>query len=275
MTDISSSCRVDLGDAELLRYSRHILLPQLDYEGQQQLLASHVLIVGLGGLGCPAALYLASSGVGRISLVDPDRVELSNLQRQIAHGQADIGRFKVESARDQMLRLNPDIRVDAHALAADEAWLLAQLPQVDLLLDCTDRAAIRYQINRACLQTSTPWLSAAAVALSGQITLFEPAQPDSPCYRCLYPDLDADAGAAEALACAESGVLAPLVGVVGALQAAHALKYLANIGQSLRGRLQMLDLESNRLQQWQLGRQPGCPDCGALDCGERNSSSQS
>lgn len=263
MTESSSGCRIDLGDQQLLRYSRHILLPQMDYEGQQQLLASHVLIVGLGGLGCPAALYLAASGVGRISLVDPDTVELSNLQRQIAHGQADIGRFKVDSARDQILRLNPEIEVNAYALAADEAWLLNTLPDVDLLLDCTDRAAIRYQINRACLQTGTPWLSAAAVALSGQITLFEPCAADSPCYRCLYPELDADAGASEALACAESGVLAPLVGVVGALQAAHALKYLAGIGQQLRGRLQMLDLDSNRNQQWRIGRQPGCPDCGA------------
>jgi molybdopterin-synthase adenylyltransferase len=253
---------VELADSQLLRYSRHILLPEMDYEGQQRLLSARVMIVGLGGLGCPAALYLAASGVGNIILVDPDKVELSNLQRQIAHGQADIGRFKVDSARDQMLRLNPELNIEACAVAADEDWLLQHLPAVDLLLDCTDRAAIRYQINRACLQTGTDWLSAAAVGLSGQLTLFRPTAEDSPCYRCLYPHLDQDTAVAETLVCADSGVLAPLVGVVGTLQAAQALKYLAGIGTQLDGRLQTLDLLGNRWQQWQIQRQTGCPDCG-------------
>lgn len=265
MTDLSLSAPAELTDDQMLRYSRHILLDGLDYEGQQRLLASTVMIIGLGGLGCPVALYLAASGVGHIVLVDPDRVELSNLQRQIAHKTADIGAFKVESVRNEMALLNPELVVECFPLAADAEWLMQHLDGVDLLLDCSDRAAVRYQINQACLQTATPWVSAAAVGFNGQITSFHPGDIDSPCYRCLYPALDSDDGAAETLACAESGVLAPLVGVVGSLQASLAVNILAGLGANLKGRLQTLDLRTWQWRQWHLPRVAGCSDCG-IDC---------
>jgi adenylyltransferase/sulfurtransferase len=255
-----------MNDQQLLRYSRHLLLPQLDIDGQQALLDAHVMIIGLGGLGCPVLQYLAASGVGRLSLVDDDRVELSNLQRQTAHGSADIGLLKVESAAAEVQRLNPDVQVITHAVRADADWLMAQLSavgdaqeervKVDLVIDCSDNSKVRYDLNRACIAHSVPWVSGAAVGLNGQITLFDPRQTDAPCYRCLYPSLDN-----QQLSCAESGVLSPLVGIIGAMQALEALKVLAGIGESLSGRLLTFDALQGEWRRWGISRNPSCSDC--------------
>lgn len=245
-----------MNDQQLLRYSRHILLPQLDIDGQQALLDAHVMIIGLGGLGCPVLQYLAASGVGRLSLVDDDRVELSNLQRQTAHGSADIGLLKAESAAAEVQRLNPEVQVITHAVRADADWLAMHLAGVDLVVDCTDNSRVRYELNRACIAHSVPWVSGAAVGLNGQITLFDPRQADAPCYRCLYPSLDN-----QQLSCAESGVLSPLVGIIGAMQALEALKVLAGIGESLSGRLLTFDALQGEWRRWGISRNPSCSDC--------------
>lgn len=245
-----------MNDQQLLRYSRHILLPQLDIDGQQALLDAHVMIIGLGGLGCPVLQYLAASGVGRLSLVDDDRVELSNLQRQTAHGSADIGLLKAESAAAEVQRLNPEVQVITHAVRADADWLAMHLAGVDLVVDCTDNSRVRYELNRACIARSVPWVSGAAVGLNGQITLFDPRQADAPCYRCLYPSLDN-----QQLSCAESGVLSPLVGIIGAMQALEALKVLAGIGESLSGRLLTFDALQGEWRRWGISRNPSCSDC--------------
>lgn len=247
-----------MNDQQLERYARHILLPQMDVEGQQALLDAHVLVLGLGGLGCPVAQYLAAAGVGRLTLVDDDQVELSNLQRQVAHGTADIGRLKVESAADEVRRLNPDVEVVTHAVRADEALLTQWLGDVTLVVDCTDNASVRYALNRVALSLAKPWLSGAAVALSGQVTLFNPQQADSPCYRCLYPQLTE-----QQLSCAGSGVLSPLVGVVGATEALEAVKWLAGIGRSPVGKLMTYDALNSEWRHWQLPKVPTCPDCGS------------
>jgi len=245
-----------MNDQQLLRYSRHFLLPQLDIDGQQALLDAHVMIIGLGGLGCPVLQYLAASGVGRLSLVDDDRVELSNLQRQTAHGSADIGLLKAESAAAEVQRLNPDVQVVTHAVRADADWLAMHLAGVDLVVDCTDNSRVRYELNRACIAHSVPWVSGAAVGLNGQITVFDPRQADAPCYRCLYPSLDD-----QQLSCAESGVLSPLVGVIGAMQALEAVKVLAGIGESLSGRLLTFDALQGEWRRWGISRNPSCSDC--------------
>jgi len=245
-----------MSDEELLRYSRQLLLPDIDVDGQLALKQARVLIVGLGGLGCPVALYLAAAGVGKLVLVDPDIVELSNLQRQIAHSDADIGDSKVASVARSIAAVNPHVDVTCHAVAASESWLLQQLDDIDLVMDCTDRASIRYQINDACLASGTPWVSAAAIGMSGQLTLFNPKDDQSPCYRCLYPALDDSE-----MTCAESGVIAPLVGVMGSMQALEALKWLTDSGESLVGRLISFDAESHRWHDWKLGRSQGCPAC--------------
>jgi len=247
-----------MNDQQLLRYSRHILLPGMDIEGQQALLDAHVLVVGAGGLGCPVIQYLAAAGIGELTLVDDDLVELSNLQRQTAHGSDDIGKAKVMSAQHEVLRLNPDCRVNAVQQRADSAWLqqtLAQTP-IDLVLDCTDNASIRYLLNQVCLERKIPWVSGAAVGLSGQVTVFDPRLPGSPCYRCLYPQLDD-----QQLSCSESGVLSPLVGVVGSMQALEAIKLLADIGRPLVGRLLTLDASSSEWRCWTLKPAADCPDC--------------
>lgn len=245
-------------DEQLLRYSRHILLPQLDIEGQQALLEAHVLILGLGGLGCPVAQYLAASGVGELSLVDDDHVELSNLQRQTAHGSADVGRLKVASAADEIHRLNPDVVVHAYAERADEAWLTTHLADVSLVVDCTDNAGVRYALNKAALTTATPWVSGAAVGFSGQLTVFDPRRDESPCYRCLYPNLNE-----QQLTCAENGVLSPLVGVIGTMQALEAIKTLTGAGEPLAGKLLTYDALTSDWRSWRLAKAAGCPDCSA------------
>lgn len=250
-----------MNDDALLRYSRHILLDGMDVEGQQALTDARVMIIGVGGLGSPVALYLAASGVGTIELVDPDQVELSNLQRQIAHSTDRIGVSKVASAATVMQSLNPECQVITHQQAASETWLRPRLSSVDLLLDCTDNALVRYQINLACLDSHTPWFSAAAVGMSGQLVFFDPSQSESPCYRCLYPDLDREAASAAADSCSDSGVLSPVVGVVGSLQAVEALKYLSGMAKPDVGLLRLLDFKSNQWNGFQLRPALSCTDC--------------
>jgi molybdopterin/thiamine biosynthesis adenylyltransferase len=247
-----------LTDEELLRYSRHILLPQLDIEGQQKLKSSHLMIVGLGGLGCPVALYLAASGVGSLSLADPDVVELSNLQRQIAYGDGDLGDTKVASAARQIQRLNPDVNISVYPEAASEHWLNEKLEDVDLLLDCTDNAQIRYDINCACLATKTPWISAAATGMNGQLIFFNPNEASSPCYACLYPDIDPSVAG-----CAESGVLSPLVGMIGSWQAAQAIKYLAMEPPAVvkTGLLSYWDIGSDDVGKLTFSQRKDCHTC--------------
>ena len=245
-----------IGDAELLRYSRQIMLPGFDVAAQEKLLASRVLVVGLGGLGCPVALYLAAAGVGELVLADGDRVEPSNLQRQLAHTEADIGRNKAQSAADACTAINAALGVEviAEYLAGDV--LDREVGRADLVVDATDSFLARLDLNRACIATGKALLSGAAIGSEGQLTLFDVASGTG-CYRCLYPD-----GADEPnLSCSESGVLAPVVGVIGSLQALEAVKFLTGYGQSLRGRLLLFDGWSMQWREVGLTRAPDCPHC--------------
>jgi len=248
-----------LTDEQLLRYNRQILLHDFDVAGQERLLRARVLVVGLGGLGCPAALYLAAAGVGTLLLADGDAVEISNLQRQIAHGDADIGRNKAASAADAIAALNPGVAVEVIARRLTEAALPPLVGRVDLVVDATDNYPARFALNRACIAAGVPLVSAAAVRAEGQLSVFDPVR-GGPCYRCLYPE-EADVAAAT---CSESGVLAPLVGVLGSLQAMEALKILAGFGEPLRGTLLLLDLRSMDIRRLALPPRADCPDCGHL-----------
>jgi len=248
-----------MDDRQLLRYSRHLLLDDLGVEGQQKFLAAHALIVGAGGLGSPAALYLASAGVGRITLVDDDTVDLTNLQRQIMHTEARVGQPKVESARQAIAALNPDVEVRAVPRRADDALLAELLVEADIALDCSDNFATRQALNRASVRHRRPLVSGAAIGFDGQVTVYDPRQSDSPCYACLFPP----STAVEEVRCATMGVFAPLVGIVGTLQAAEALKLLAGIGASLTGRLLMVDARRTEFTEVRLQRQSGCPVCGS------------
>ncbi|MEH6472783.1 MAG: molybdopterin-synthase adenylyltransferase MoeB [Halopseudomonas sp.] len=247
-----------MNDQQLLRYSRQIMLPEVDVDGQDKLLAARVLVIGLGGLGSPVALYLAAAGVGQLVLSDFDEVDLSNLQRQVAHGQADIGRPKVESARDQILALNPEVQVTALNLRLEGDALLEQVAQADVVVDCCDNFVSRFAINSACVQQRTPLVSGAAIRLEGQVSVFDSRDSKSPCYRCLFPDGGDDA----ALTCANSGVIAPLVGMIGTTQALETLKLLTGFGTSLVGRLLLLDAKHLEWRSLNLGRDPDCPECG-------------
>jgi len=242
-----------MNDDQLNRYSRHILLPQMDFEGQQTLLDSKVVIVGLGGLGSPVVQYLAASGVGHLILIDHDRVELSNVQRQICHGTDDIGLNKVDSARQEVQRINPSVQVSCFAQKADSSLLQQLLPECDLVVDCSDNFAIRYLLNDLCIQHKTPWVSGAAVGLQGQLICFDPRKPDLPCYRCLYPVAGDDGRN-----CASSGILAPVVGVIGTLQATEALKILTGIGEPVYGRLQTFDALKGEWRSWGLTQDKAC-----------------
>lgn len=246
-----------MNDHELLRYSRHILLPALGIEGQRRLRAAHVSIIGIGGLGSPAAMYLAASGVGRLTLVDDDRVELSNLQRQIAHTTAAIGQPKVESARRLLTALNPDVDIAVHARRLDGAELTSLADAADVVIDASDNFATRFAINAACLAAGTPLVSAATIRLEAQISVFDFRRADSPCYRCLYPGTEELAET-----CSENGVLAPLPGILGAMQATEALKLIAGFGESLMGRLLLLDAARMEWRKVRLTKDPRCPACG-------------
>ena len=245
-----------MNDEALLRYSRQIMLPEFDVAGQQALLDAHVLVVGLGGLGSPSALYLAAAGVGSLTLVDHDTVDVSNLQRQIIHDQASLGVAKVDSAAARIATLNPDTRVETIATRLDGPELDAVVADADVVLDGTDNFVARYAINAACVRNKTPLVSAAAIRLEGQVTVIDPRRDDAPCYRCLY----GDAGD-EALNCAENGVAAPLVGIVGSVQAMEAMKLIAGVGESLAGYVVHLDAKRMEWRKLKLTKDPDCRTC--------------
>jgi adenylyltransferase/sulfurtransferase len=247
----------DFSDDELLRYSRHILLDEVGIEGQQRLAAASVLIVGLGGLGSPAALYLASAGVGRLILADADTVELTNLQRQIVHRQSSMGRRKVDSARDTLVELNPLVDITVLPLRLEGGALTAAIAQADVVLDCSDNFPTRHAVNRACMQQGKPLVSGAAVRFDGQFAVFDPRVANSPCYRCLFDD----EGDASDGPCATFGVFAPLVGIIGAMQAAEALKLLIGMPGVPLGQLQILDLRTHAWRSLRFKRDPACPVC--------------
>ena len=248
-----------MDDRQLLRYSRHLLLDDIGIEGQQRLLDSHALIVGAGGLGSPVALYLASAGVGQITLVDDDTVDLTNLQRQIMHTEARAGQPKVASAEAAIGALNPGVRVRTVAQRADEAQLTELAAAADVVLDCTDNFATRQALNRACVATGRPLVSGAAIGFDGQISVYDPRRAASPCYACVFPPTQA----VEEARCATMGVFAPLVGIIGTLQASEALKLLCGIGEPLVGRLLMLDARRTEWTELRVPRQADCPVCSA------------
>lgn len=253
-----------MDDQQLLRYSRHLLLPEIGIEGQARLQAAHALVVGAGGLGSPVALYLGTAGVGRLTIVDHDTVDLTNLQRQIAHDLSRVGLPKAESARQSIGAINPDVRVRALRRRADAALLDELAPDADVVIDCSDNLATRHAVNAACVRHRRPLVAGAAIGFDGQVSVYD-RRPgsDGPCYGCLFPP-----GAVfDEVACATMGVFAPLVGIVGAVQAAEALKLLAGFGTPLAGRLLMLDARSMRWDEMRVARQPGCPVCG--DAGTR------
>jgi adenylyltransferase/sulfurtransferase len=246
-----------MNDAELLRYSRHILLNEMGIEGQAQIRAGHVLIIGVGGLGCPAAQYLASAGVGTLTLVDHDNVDDTNLQRQVLYRAADVGRPKAIAARDFLHALNPDNQYQAVVERADAALLQRLIAAADVVLDCSDNFATRHAVNRVCVQHKTPLVSGAAIKFSGQVSVFDARQSDAPCYHCLFPDGEE----VEALRCATTGVFAPLTGVVGAMQAAEALKLLAECGTASVGKLLLFDALRADWQTIRYRQDPHCAVC--------------
>lgn len=247
----------ELSDSEMLRYNRQIILRGFDFDGQEKLKASRVLVVGLGGLGCAAAPYLAGAGVGHLTLLDFDTVALSNLQRQILHTDRDIGVDKVESARQSLAAINPHITLDTINTRLDDNALAALVARHALVLDCTDNVETRNQLNQACYRSRVPLVSGAAIRMEGQISVFT-YRPGEPCYRCLSR-LFGD----NALTCVEAGVMSPLVGVIGALQAMEAIKLLAGFGASLTGKLLMYDAMTCQFREMKLPRDPGCDVCGS------------
>ena len=248
-----------MDDAQLLRYSRHILLDELGIEGQERLLASHALIIGAGGLGSPAALYLGSAGVGRITVVDHDQVDATNLQRQIAHTLDRVGHDKAGSIAAAIAAINPDVQVVPIVQRADTGLLDALLPTVDVVLDCSDNFSTRQLVNAACVRHAKPLVSGAAIRMDGQVSVFDSRQSNAPCYACIFPPEQAP----EEVRCATMGVFAPLVGIIGAVQAAEALKIASGMGSSLAGRLLMLDGRDLRWNDIRMARNPQCPVCGS------------
>lgn len=253
-----------LTDPQLLRYSRHILLPQIDLKGQQQLLASSVLVVGAGGLGGPVAMYLAAAGVGHIYLADADQIDLSNLQRQIQFGQADIGRYKVNATLDTVAGINAEVQLHPLICHLEGQDLDERVAAVDLVLDCTDNFTSRFAINASCRKFNKPLVSGAAIGFDGQVAVFM-AGANSPCYQCLYPQQDE-----EGLTCSQAGVVAPLVGIIGSIQALEAIKLLTGAGQCLDGRLLVLDGLTMQTRVLQLKRDPACACCGSATLGAKS-----
>jgi molybdopterin-synthase adenylyltransferase len=248
----------ELDDGQLLRFSRQIMLPEIDVAGQERLLNARVLIIGMGGLGSPAALYLAAAGVGTLVLADDDQVEVSNLQRQIVHRNDAIGLPKVASAARTLRDLAPGLNVEtlAERLSADR--LEAEVRSVDLVLDATDNFQTRYAINDACWAAGKPLVSGAAIRWEGQVAVFDPRSGQAPCYRCLYPD-----GSDEALNCADNGVIAPLVGIIGSCQALEAIKILCGVGDTLAGYVLYFDGQHMDWRKLRLRPDPDCPTCGS------------
>lgn len=246
-----------MDDHQLLRYSRHILLPQIDIAGQEKLNQSHVLIIGAGGLGSPSALYLAASGIGNLTICDGDRVDLTNLQRQIMHDSSAIGTEKTQSAKQTLLRINPGIKITAIQARVDAEKLSQLIPQADAVIDASDNFSTRHHVNQACVTYKKPLISGAAVQFSGQISVFDLRHSNSPCYHCLFP-VD---GEEEDMPCAIMGVFSPIVGIIGSMQAAETLKILLDIGESLNGRLLVLDGLTMNWRSIRLSKDPACPVC--------------
>ena len=250
-----------MNDDQLLRYSRHILLDEIGIEGQTRLLGSHALVIGAGGLGSPVVMYLGTAGVGRITLIDHDTVDVTNLQRQIAHDLARVGQPKAESARQTVAAINPDVQVLPVVLRADAAWLDAAVAQADVVIDCSDNFSTRHAVNAACVAHHKPLVSGAAIGFDGQVSVYDTRQPDAPCYACIFPP----EATFEEQRCATMGVFAPLVGIIGTVQAAEALKLLMGVGSTLAGRLQMLDARTMEWTEIRMARQAGCGVCGGGD----------
>lgn len=245
-------------DEELLRYSRHILLDEIGIEGQQRIMGSRALIIGAGGLGSPVALFLGSAGVGHLTIVDNDTVDLTNLQRQIAHTMSRVGLPKVDSAEVAVAALNPTVTVVPRVARADDALLDELVAQADVVLDCCDNFATRHAINAACVKHQKPLVSGAAIRFDGQVVVYDARDDASPCYACVFPPDDA----LLETRCATLGVFAPLVGIIGSMQAAEALKLLSGVGRTLTGRLLMLDGRAMEFTEIRVGRQARCPVCG-------------
>ncbi|MDH4189383.1 MAG: molybdopterin-synthase adenylyltransferase MoeB [Betaproteobacteria bacterium] len=249
-----------MDNEQLLRYSRHILLPEIGIEGQDRLRAAGVLIVGMGGLGCPAALYLCTSGVGQLTIADADRVDLTNLQRQILYRSDSVGATKVQAAQQALVAVNPHVEVIPLALRMEGELLDRQVAAADVVLDCSDNFATRHAINRACVKHARPLVSGAAMRFDGQVSVFDLRQRDAACYACLF----AEDGRAEEVKCAEMGVLAPLTGIIGALQAAEALKLLSGAGEPLGGRLLLCDAARGEFRTVRVRKDPDCAVCGRV-----------
>jgi len=248
-----------MNDEQLLRYSRQILLPQFGIEGQQKLLDAHVLIIGMGGLGSPVAMYLAAAGIGTLSIADDDHVELSNLQRQLIHQTDNIGQSKVSSAKTQLHNINPDIQINSYAQRLGHPELIKMLPDIDVVIDATDNFNSRFAINHACVESRKPLVSGAAIRMEGQVSVFDMRNDDSPCYRCLYDESGQDDET-----CSENGVMSPIVGIIGSIQAMETIKLISGIGETLSGKLLITD---SLYQEWRcmnLNKDPKCPVCGGL-----------
>ncbi|MFK8068238.1 MAG: ThiF family adenylyltransferase [Gammaproteobacteria bacterium] len=245
-------------DEQLLRYSRQIMLPEFDIKGQQKLLNSTILLIGLGGLGSPVSMYLASAGVGHLILVDFDSVELSNLQRQIVHSTNDLNRAKVESAKERLLALNPDCKITTINKQLDEKDLLQQTKIANVVIDGSDNFATRFAVNKACHDTKTPLVSGAAIRFEGQLSVFDHRDSNAPCYRCLYND---DEFSDET--CSQTGVIAPLLGIIGSMQALETIKLITNIGKTLIGQLMLFDATTSEFQTMKYKKDPDCPVCGS------------
>lgn len=247
-----------MNDEQLLRYSRHLLLEEIDVAGQEKLLSSHVLVIGAGGLGSAAAPYLAAGGVGHITLMDHDAVELTNLQRQIMHTESSIGKSKVGSGKDFLQRLNSSIQIETIQAKASSSLLDELLPSVNIVLDCTDNFLTRHLINAACVKHQIPLVSGSALKFDGQISVFDPRNPDSPCYACIFsPDEQF-----EEVSCSSMGIFSPLVGIIGAMQAAQALQVLIGFGNSLVGRMLLWNGRTTQIDEIRISRNSACSVCG-------------
>ena len=247
-------------DEQLLRFSRQIMLPTMDVAGQQELVDATVLIVGMGGLGCPAAMYLSAAGVGHLVIADDDTVEITNLQRQIAHEQSNLGESKVSSAEATLKGLNPDVRITQIKNRLEGDLLEQAIVSADVVVDASDNFNTRFAVNQSCLKNKKPLVSGAAIRMEGQITVFDSENPESPCYQCLYSECDDDDAS-----CSQNGVMAPLVGIIGSVQAMETIKLITGIGNSLVGRLLLLDAATMQWREMKLPRDPSCPACGGSD----------
>lgn len=247
-------------DEQLLRFSRQIMLPTMDVAGQQELVDATVLIVGMGGLGCPAAMYLSAAGVGHLIIADDDTVEITNLQRQIAHEQSNLGESKVSSAEATLKGLNPDVRITQIKNRLEGDLLEQAIVSADVVVDASDNFNTRFAVNQSCLKNKKPLVSGAAIRMEGQVAVFDSENPESPCYQCLYSECDDDDAS-----CSQNGVMAPLVGIIGSVQAMETIKLITGIGNSLVGRLLLLDAATMQWREMKLPRDPSCPACGGSD----------